>query len=162
MNREQYHFSPWDSAHLSYLAAKAAATFQPTHSRLDAQRALPFLEKYYTLIQRQTGERFDARKVAELELGWWQLRRENSKPGDYGEVIAKIAIEIYGIRNDAIREGGRLRAAMMHYRDEHGQGVMQLADWSHIEEGLSRSYSMLKQSISNASAEMKNRTKISP
>src|SRR4051794_23024221 len=49
--RDEYRFSPWDSARLSFYAAKGAGVFQRSHSRDEAQQALPMLERYYSVIR---------------------------------------------------------------------------------------------------------------
>src|SRR2546430_253259 len=63
LSRDQYHFSPADSAQLAYGSGKAAQVFQPTASRAEAQAALPLLVSYYTLLRDRSGESFDADKV---------------------------------------------------------------------------------------------------
>src|SRR5581483_3817896 len=94
-NRREFHCSPFDSVRLAYYAAKAAEIFQPTRSRAEAQTALPWLQKYYGLIQSSSGEPFDVGKAARLELDWWQLRRENANTDQYGDVIAMGSVEVY-------------------------------------------------------------------
>jgi hypothetical protein len=144
LNREVYHFSPWHSMRLSYYAARAARSFQSTRSRKKAQRALPLLERYYGLLRRHSGEQFDVAKTARLELDWWQLRRENATPSQYGEVIARVQEELYGVRDNQVKEAASLRAEMMDYRDKRDNGKMRSPDWAHIDDGLLRSYQLLK------------------
>src|ERR1700760_1089905 len=80
---DQYHFSPGDSAQLGFYSGKAAQVFQPTTGRAEAQIALPWLVKYYTLLRDRSGEAFDAEAAARMELDWWQLRREHATPQQY-------------------------------------------------------------------------------
>lgn len=147
--RREYHFSPADSTRLACLAARAATRFQPTHSRAEAQKALPLLETYYHLIRQRTAERFDPQRAAALELDWWQFRREGSTPAQYGEIIARSAREIYRVDNADLTEAALLRAQMMNYRDERSRGHMSPEDWSYIEKGLVHSYQLLKQSLAD-------------
>jgi hypothetical protein len=146
INRSEYGFSPWDSIRLSYYAALASKTFQPTRSREEAQRALPALLKYYGIIRRRGGEEFDAREASRLELEWWQMRRENTTPAQYAEPIAEVSAEVYGVRNLGLDQSALLRAEMMHYRDER-RGNMLPADWDHIEASLTEAYEYLKSGI---------------
>ena len=142
--RDQYHFSPADSARLAYNSGKAAQLFQPTASRTEAQVALPFLITYYTLLRDRGGESFDPGEAARLELDWWQLRRENAAPEQYGNVVAQVAVELFKTDNEHIQKSAQLRAAMMRYRDDRRNGRMEPADWDHIEEHLIEAYRELQ------------------
>src|SRR5215470_1256982 len=48
-SRAQFGFSPLDSDRISFAAALAAKTFQPSGSREEAKAALPYLVTYYGL-----------------------------------------------------------------------------------------------------------------
>jgi hypothetical protein len=145
--RDQYHFSPGDSAQLAYDSAKAAQIFQPTTGRTEAQAALPYLQKYYTLLRDRSGETFDPDKAASLELDWWQLRREHATPAQYGNVVAQVAEELFKVHNDHIAKSAQIRAEMMRYRDDRRDGKMQPEDWDHIAQNLTESYQELKTGV---------------
>lgn len=147
LNREQYGFSPWDSVSIAYYAAKAAAVFQPTRSRLEARRAQPLLARYFQVIATGSGEPFDAAKAAALELEWWQLRREDVALQRWSEVVASVTVEVYGASNEPVHLAAVLRAQMMQYLDERRVEPMAPSDWRHIEEGLVRSYEALKSGV---------------
>ena len=151
LNREVYGFSPWDSARLSYYAARAARSFQYTRSRKPAQKALPLLERYYGLLRPHSGERFDPAKIARLELHWWQLRRKNASPFQYGDIIAQVQEELYGVRDNRMKQAALLRAEMMDFRDRRHDGKMQSQDWTYIDDGLLRSYQRLKTGLNTVS-----------
>jgi hypothetical protein len=144
--RDLYHFSPGDSTQLAYYSGNAARLFQPTNSRAEAQVALPLLVSFYTLLRNRSGEDFDADKAAQLELDWWQLRRENATPEQYGHVVAQVTEELFKVHNDHIENSAQLRAAMMRYRDDR-RGRMQAEDWDHIEQQLIESYRELKTGV---------------
>lgn len=144
--RDIYHFSPGDSAQLAYSAGRAAQLFQPTDSREKAQVALPLLVQHYTVLRSRGGETFDPDKAATLELEWWQLRREGATPTEYGQVVAQLSKEIFGVDNEHTQKSALLRARMMSYRDLR-RGHLQPADWAHIEEGLIESYRELKAGV---------------
>ena len=101
---------------------------------------------------RNSGERFDPAKIARLELHWWQLRRENASPPRYGEVIAQVQEELYGVRDNQMKQAALLRAEMMDYRDERHNGKMQSQDWTYIDDGLQRSYQLLKTGLNTVVA----------
>jgi hypothetical protein len=147
VNRDDYGFSPADSLALAWYAALAAKTFQPTRSRAEAQTALPTLERYFAVMRAHGGEAFDPKEAARLELDWWQLRREDAPPFVYGLAIARTTSAIYGVDNEELRRAGMLRARMMSYRDERGNGRMQESDWLLIENGLVLSYEALRAGI---------------
>jgi hypothetical protein len=58
-------------------------------------------------------EAFDPDKAAQLELDWWQFRREKATPADYGQVIAQVAEELFKVHNEHIDQSAQLRAEMM-------------------------------------------------
>lgn len=62
-------------------------------------------------------------------------------------MIAQTITELYGVSNAEVKQAALLRAEMMRYRDERRDGRMQTQDWAHIEEGLVRSYQLLKTGI---------------
>jgi len=147
LSRDEYGFSPADSLAIAWYAARAAQAFQPTRSRAEAQVALPLLEHYYGVLRARGGETFDVQEAARTELDWWQLRRENSVPAEYGSVIASTSQIVFHADNADLRRAGLLRAEMMTFRDEHREGAMQEADWTHIEQELARSYQALHAGI---------------
>ena len=147
VNRCEYGFSPCDSVRIAYYAAKAAKTFQPTRSRDEAQAALPVLEKYYGVMRSRSGENFEPRKAASLELDWWQLRRENTPPLQWGNIVAQTTTVVFHASNPDVDQSGQLRAEMMAYCDERRKAGITSADWAHIEEGLTRAYTSLKSGI---------------
>src|SRR5262249_35181810 len=57
--RAQFGFSPLDSVRIALSAAQAARAFQPTHSRVEAAVALPYLETYYGLLRGAAPSCFD-------------------------------------------------------------------------------------------------------
>jgi hypothetical protein len=147
VNREQYGFSPWDSVRVAFFAAKAARVFQPSTNRAQAEAAIPWLRRYYGIIQARSHEPFDVDKAAASELDWWQLRREDAAPEDYGKVVARVAEEVYGTRDPRLGQASQLRAAMMDYRDRRSDGRMAEQDWHFIEQNLCRAFALLRDGV---------------
>ena len=146
-SRAEFRFSPLDSFRIALAAAHAARLFQPTTSREEASVALPPLEVYYNLLRKGAPANFDPDKAAQLELDWWQARREKvSTHGDYGRTIAATASMIYGVENPLIAESGRLRAEAMAYRDAR-DNKMTDDDWRAISGQLAAAYGKLKEGI---------------
>jgi hypothetical protein len=146
--RTQFGFSPFTSLHIALSAAEAARTFQPTHSRQEANAALPALVAYYRDFAAAAPVAFDVEEAARFELDWWQARREASGPRDYGLTIARVAALTYGKSADDadIRQFGIARAEAMAYRDGHGEAITE-ADWAAIETQLAGAYRSLKASL---------------
>lgn len=147
LHRSEYGFSPWDSALIAYSTAQAAMAFQPSRSRQEAASALPYLERYFAVLQRHGGESFDVPRAARLELEWWQLRREQVGPDIYGEAVARVGAELFGTSADTLRPSAIRRAQMMQYRDERADGRMTPDDWTQIEAGLVESYTLLAKAL---------------
>ncbi len=145
-SRSEFRFSPLDSVRIALAAAHAAKLFQPTTSREEASVALPPLEVYYGLLRKGAPADFDPAKAAQLELDWWQARRENVAPSDYGKTIAEATSLIYGAENPAVSESGALRAEAMAYRDARS-GKMTDSDWRAISSQLATAYGKLKEGI---------------
>ncbi|MGY8705193.1 hypothetical protein RAD16_05550 [Bradyrhizobium sp. 18BD] len=148
--RTQFGFSPLQSLHIALSAAEAARTFQPTHSLLEADMALPALVTYYQAFALAAPVTFDAEEAARLELDWWQARREASAPRDYGLTIARVAALTYGKSTDhaGIRQFGLARAEAMAYRDARGEEITD-ADWAAIETQLAGAYRTLRASVAH-------------
>jgi len=147
-SRTQFGFSPLDSVRIALSAAQAAKTFQPTHSRVEAVAALPHLVDYYSLLRAAAPSAFELAETANLELDWWQARREQVAPGDYGLTIARVAALTYGTpaEGGAMLAYGIGRAQAMAYRDARGAGITG-QDWSDIEAQLREAYRQLKLAI---------------
>jgi hypothetical protein len=145
-SRSEFRFSPLDSFRIAFSATHAARLFQPTKSRDEAAVALPPLEVYYGLLRKGAPTDFDPAKAAQLELDWWQARRENVPPADYGKTIAENTSLIYGAANPAISESGMLRAEAMAYRDARS-GKMSDGDWRAVSGQLAAAYGKLKEGI---------------
>jgi predicted DNA-binding ribbon-helix-helix protein len=145
--RDEYGFSPADSVRLMALAARAAKLFQDSKNETESSRARPDLEQYYTLIRHRSGMTFNVARAAELELRWWQMRRQLASPGEYGRTITELMGEIYQRRNADLQNAGQLRAQAMAYCDKQGHGKMRDADWQQVEVLLSEAYRLYHQGI---------------
>jgi hypothetical protein len=145
-----FGFSPLASFRISLSTAQAAKAFQPTRSRAEAQRAIPFLVTYYRLLREAAPVAVDPQELASRELDWWQARREAVGPRDYGVTIAQVAALTYGKRqgDPALLAFGIGRAEAMSYRDARGQAITE-EDWLKIEAQLRDAYQQLKMGIGN-------------
>jgi hypothetical protein len=142
----QYRFSWWDGARLSLHAPLPALFFR---KNTDDPRCLPQLEQYYAIISKATGQKFDIRAAAALELEWWKERRRGITPEDYARTIARATALVYGVPEDKVLPAARMRAEAMAYRDARRDGKMTDADWHEIARQLRLAYASLKESVTN-------------
>jgi hypothetical protein len=98
------------------------------------------------LLRKGARTNFDPERAAELELDWWQARREKAAPRDYGKTIAATSSMIYGAENPSVTESGLLRAEAMGYRDARS-GKMTDNDWGAVSDQLKTAYGKLKEGI---------------
>jgi hypothetical protein len=149
-SRREFGFSPLTSVGIALSAAQAAKAFQPTRSRLEADRALPYLVTYYGLLRSAAPASFDVEEIARRELDWWQARREAIGPREYGLTIAAVAALTYGkaADNPNIVQFGIGRAEAMAYRDARGEGITE-KDWTTIERQLKAAYQRLKAGVAS-------------
>jgi len=142
----QYGFSWWDGSRSSLHAARAALFFR---KNTDDPRCLPELEQYYAIISKATGQKFDIREAAALELEWWKERRRSITPQDYARTIARATALVYGVPEETVLPAARMRAETMAYRDARRDGKMTDADWQEIARQLMLAYASLKESVTN-------------
>ncbi|MEI6337105.1 MAG: hypothetical protein WCQ57_00815, partial [Verrucomicrobiota bacterium] len=139
----QYRFSWWDGSRSSLHAARAALFFR---KNTDDPRCLPELEQYYAIISKATGQKFDIRTAATLELQWWKERRLLLPPQDYARTIARLTALVYRVPAEKVLAAATMRAEAMAYRDDRG-GKMTDADWQEIARQLVLAYASLKGSV---------------
>ena len=145
--RDEYGFSPLDGLRIAVSAARAAKEFQPSISRAEAQAALPELNTYFGVLASAAPISVDVPEAARIELDWWQARREDVPPQQYGLTIARVTTLLYGTDGEDIRRAGVLRALAMEYRDTHAERMTE-ADWSEIDNQLRTAYGLLKKGLS--------------
>ena len=148
--RTQYHMPLIRSNHVAYYAANAAFVFKQGKERVDYEKALPDLLKFYGEIRKLSDIAFDVDRAARLELEWWIIHRQRAQhaPGDLDKALAELQAEIYQVPIERVMEHGRLRAEAMTIRDtkaEHS-GVTE-ADWARINELLKESWRLLAKAV---------------
>jgi hypothetical protein len=151
LSRREFGFSPWDSLRIAVAAARAARSFQPSTSRQEANAALPMLRDYFGLLARAAPVPVDIEAAARTELDWWQARREDVAPADYGLTVARVSTLLYGVDGEELRRSGILRAEAMAYRDAHAADIRE-ADWDVIRDRLATAYRLLKQAVARVPA----------
>ncbi len=135
--REEFHFPFWRSYRVAYCAAKAAFVFKDGKNRQDYKKALPFLRKYYGLINEISTIPFNVDSAATSELEWWIIRRERDQhpPAEWERWLASGSSVVYHVPADSFRTYAKLRVTAMLLRDEKGDTIT-TKDWEHIHDTL--------------------------
>ena len=144
--RTQYHMPLIRSNHVAYYAANAAFVFKQGKERVDYEKALPDLLKFYGEIRKLSDIAFDVDRAARLELEWWIIHRQRAQhvPSDLDKALAELQAEIYRVPVERLMEHGRLRAEAMTIRDTKAEnGGVTEADWARINDLLKESWRSL-------------------
>lgn len=154
--RSQFHAPFWRSFGLAFQATKAAFVFKQGRSRADYQRTLPGLITYYEAIQKLTIERFDVRKVAQLELEWWIIHRQRERYSyaDLANALTQTSAALYTQPAASFVTYGQLRTEAMRLCDEAGRrpGGATEADWRRIDQELVQAWSSLQEAVGGPSS----------
>jgi hypothetical protein len=147
---KQYQLPFWRRQLVAYYAARSAFVFKDGKSRIDYERALPDLRKFYGEIRDISTTEFDADEAARLELEWWIIHRERDQhaPGDLARALALAASSVYGAPADGLMDYGELRAQAMEIRDNKAaEGGVSEADWIRIDDLLHKSWYSLHEAV---------------
>jgi hypothetical protein len=92
----------------------------PNNDPAGARRAM---ERFYRLVARRHGERYDPAKAAELEVEWWRVHREHQHEGsseDRDSLVAALAAlygYVYGVPEGDVLVAAEQRALAMDHSD---------------------------------------------
>ena len=148
--RKQFGANFWRSQHIAYCAAKAAFTFQSGSTRADYELALPYLDQYYTQIDKLSRQSFDVSEASLLELEWWIVHRQRDRygPEDLTIALANSAAILYTVRPESLLNYGEYRTKAMEIRDNNAADqILNEADWVSIEQNLTKAWKALYQDI---------------
>lgn len=148
--RKEYHLPFVRSHWAAYEAARAAFIFKEGQARSDYEKALPYLEDFYSAICKVSDRPFDVERAAKLELEWWIVHRERAKypPETLQRLLAETSGVIYGMPSESFMEHGRLRAEAMQIRDSRAEaGGVSEEDWAQIAQLLNGSWQSLWQAV---------------
>jgi hypothetical protein len=145
--RKEFHFPFWRSFLVSFYAAKAAFVFKDGNNRQQYEKALPYVQKYYGLINSISKIPFNADSAAGTELEWWIIRRyrQQHSPNEWETWLAATPSIMYHLPAEKFREYAHLRVEAMLLRDEKEDSVTE-ADWQKINHLLLQAW----QSFENA------------
>jgi hypothetical protein len=125
----------------------------------DPQRARDYMQRLYELVANRSGESFDPRVAARLEVDWWRAHRELQREGDgvdAGELIETLASlysYLYSVPREAVTDAASERALAMVSSDRWVDEGCDPASALIAEEraALVRSYAALRAAVSGPS-----------
>lgn len=151
--RQQFHAPFWRSKVMAFHAAKAAFVFKKGKERVDYEKALPSLKKYYHAIHRMSTIDFDVKEAARLELEWWIVHRQRAQHqgGDLEKALGESAAVIYKINPEQLKDYAKFRADAMDIRDsEQERDGVSDAEWTQIAHLLNQCWQSLYRQVNAA------------
>ncbi len=132
----------------AYYTARASAAWVPVDH--DERKVLNYLRKFYGVARRYSGLQFDARRVAALELRYFEVHRRLSGQPEKEEFLQSLVdlhCAIFGFTPEQAGELAkwRLRAAITVDRITSKTSIDIEGDWVKLEEDLRRCYSSIQQ-----------------
>ena len=146
--RKQFGVPFWRSQVMAYHAAKAAFIFKDGQNRVDYDKALPDLVKYYSEIRNISKESFDVDSAAQLELEWWVIRRYRNEhpPAEWERCLALNAATVYHLAPDKFVTYAHLRVEAMLLRDAKENAITE-TDWQQIHSLLNQAWKSLSDNL---------------
>jgi hypothetical protein len=106
----------------AWLVLRANQLWAP-YPNNDPYGARTCMRRFYGLVVRQNGERFDVAEAARLEVEWWRVHRylqRDDPDGDQGsltDALAALYAHVYGVPRADVEPAGEQRALAMRYSD---------------------------------------------
>lgn len=140
----------------AYLVARAEMAAAPFPNN-DIPRAEAYMRRFYALIKRTYGARFDVDQAARLEVNWWVVHRQLFGQADnlpLVEALTALYSATYGVEPARVRLAAQHRAEAMLYSDRwvnegRADGSPLLA---RVEDELLKSYTALRAAVAPESA----------
>ena len=82
-----------------------------------------YMRRFYALVARVHGERFDLDEAARLEVEWWRVHREHQHDESGGDAtplaraLAALYAHVYGVPEQDVLPAGEQRALAMDISD---------------------------------------------
>jgi hypothetical protein len=94
--QEEFRLPPLAAAQAALNASQAMEDFIESADNADRERALPYLERTFEILRRQTEARFDPAVIARLQLHRWMLAEDDSRQSQLPAAISEILAMLYG------------------------------------------------------------------
>lgn len=141
--QEQFHIPFPVSLLAAYYTTRASIAWVPTHH--DERQLRRHFEKFYRLVGRYSGLRFDPGQAAAFELDYWMAHRRLAGLADkepYVQAVARLHTALFGLPEDQMRPSAEARVEATNVVDRitSGTSVDVAGDWRRLEECLRRCY----------------------
>lgn len=105
----------------AWLVLRANQVWAPNPGN-DPDAARRLMRRFYMLLRKASGERFDPERAAWLEVEWWRVHREVQHGGDAASSELTAALRdlyaySYGVDPAEVEDAARLRAEAMDVSD---------------------------------------------
>jgi hypothetical protein len=151
MVRAAYGLNLWQGVYGAYLVARAEIAAAPFPDN-DIPTAERYMRRFYALIRRVYGERFDVAQVARLEVNWWVVHRqlfgrEDNQP--LVDALADLYAAAFSVPRETVVEAATHRARAMVHSDRWVNAGRQTGSplLAQVEQELVRSYSALRGAV---------------
>lgn len=146
--RKHFHAPFFRSYLMAYYSAKAAFIFKEGTSRESYNKALPYLNQYFATLNNLSEIPINVKKMAELELEWWIIRRERKlhPPAEWSDILANEASLMYSLSIEKFKPYADKRVEAMLLRDEKGDSITE-ADWEKIDLLCIESWKLMKKEL---------------
>jgi hypothetical protein len=151
LHHDEFGLNWFDTFVASYHATRAQIAFAGQNN--NAPLAQAYLEKYYAVMARARGLRYDPAAAAEAEMRYWIVHRQvASRPDDYTPlvgVLADLHTLVFAVPPDAARASGveRTAAAAAVDRITGRRSTDVAADWREVEARLVAAYTIVAQAM---------------
>jgi hypothetical protein len=144
-----------------YYTIRASAAWVPADH--DEQKILRYLEKFYQLARRYSGQKFDPSRVAVLELHYFDVhRRLSGKPekDEFLQILIDLHSAIFGLSSEQMEESAEWRLLAANTVDliTSNSSTDVEGDWVKLEEYLRRCYRSIQNALDNQDAQEAIRT----
>jgi len=141
--QEQFQIPFPMSLFAAYYTARASAAWVPVDH--DERKVLNYLRKFYRVARRYSGLQFDARRVAALELRYFEVHRRLSghpEKEEFLQALVDLHCALFGLTPEQASESAqwRLQATTTVDRITSRTSDDVEGDWAKLEENLRRCY----------------------
>lgn len=148
--QEQFHIPFPMSLVAAYYTTRASLAWVPIEH--DEQKVLKYLEKFYGVGHRYSGLDYDVKKVANLELKYYEVHRRLSGTLEKEELLQtfiELHCALFGLTPDQVRESAEWRLLATDTVDlitsRTSTNIEQ--DWRKLEGYLQKAYGSISEQL---------------
>lgn len=150
VTREHFELPLWQTPYATYLATRAQLAFARRGG--EGGEAEAYMRRFYAVVRRARGSRYDPARAAAAEVGWWVVHRNRAKYSDTTalvDALAELYTELYRQPKAAVRPAAHHRAEAMELSDRwvHEGKDPRSPLLGAIRSELARSYRALAQAV---------------